>query len=113
MGGLPNWLVRNQAQLPGVLSAASASLQSPDDKLARNAATCVQRLTACEQLAALLFATQTAHVQQFLQEYQRRGGLPVTLRELPAAVWEAYCVGVCCCRVVCGRFSHQSALWAV
>ncbi len=81
MGGLPGWLVRNQTYMPNVLTAAVSSLRSPDDKLARNAATCAQRLTSCEELAALLFATQPAHVQELLQEYQRRGGLPVTLRK--------------------------------
>jgi hypothetical protein len=81
MGGLPQWLVRHTGHLPAVLTAAARSLRSPDDKLARNAATCMQRLTSKEDLAALLFALQPAHVQELLQEYQRRGGLPVTLRK--------------------------------
>jgi hypothetical protein len=81
IGGLPAWLVEHTAGLPAVLTAATTALRSPDDKLARNAATCMQRLTANEELASLLFATQPMHVQELLQEYQRRGGLPVTLRE--------------------------------
>lgn len=79
LGGLPLFLVRDSASLSLVLNSAITALRSPDDKLARNAATCVQRLTACEELAAMLFAAQPAAVQQLLQEYQRRGGLPVTL----------------------------------
>lgn len=84
MGGLPGWLVRNQQYLPQVLTADASSLRSPDDKLARNAATTAQRLTSYEELAALLFAAQPAHVQALLAEYQRRGGLPVTLRKCMA-----------------------------
>lgn len=82
MGGLAAWLMKHPTYLPQVLDATITALRSPDDKLARNAATCVQRLTSYEQLASLLFAAQPASVQQLLQEYQRRGGLPVTLGEL-------------------------------
>jgi len=81
MGGLAAWLMKHPTYLPQVLDATITALRSPDDKLARNAATCVQRLTSYEQLASLLFAAQSASVQQLLQEYQRRGGLPVTLGE--------------------------------
>lgn len=81
LGGLSTWLVGNPSHLPDVMNAAIIALRSSDDKLARNAATCVQRLTSCEQLAALLFASQPACVQQLLTEYQRRGGLPMTLGE--------------------------------
>lgn len=73
--------MQHTAVLSAVLTAATTALRSPDDKLARNAATCMQRLTANEELASLLFATQPMHVQELLQEYQRRGGLPVTLGE--------------------------------
>lgn len=81
LGGLAAWLPRHPATVPAVLSATAAALQSPNDKLSRNAATCIQRLSGCDELAVLITRSHQHFVQQLLQEYQRRGGLPVQSRE--------------------------------
>eukprot|EP00775_Hariotina_reticulata_P009321 gene9321-9486_t len=77
LGGLAPWLVDHREDLPTVLSAASAALRSKDEKLARNAATCIQRLTSFDDLAVLLTHDHGQFVQLLLQDYQSRGGLAV------------------------------------
>ncbi|WIA41134.1 hypothetical protein OEZ86_004758 [Tetradesmus obliquus] len=75
LGGLAAWLAEHPQSLPLVLPAVIAALQSPDEKLSRNAATCAQRLASCDGLAAQLAHGQPQFVGQLLREYQRRGGL--------------------------------------
>jgi hypothetical protein len=75
VGGLGLWFGSRPAALPALLEAVAAALKSPDEKLSRNAATCLQRLTGCDELSALLVQQQPAWVNGLLKEYQQRGGL--------------------------------------
>lgn len=75
LGGLAAWFVDHSALLPAALTAAVSALNSPDEKLSRNAATCIHRLSSCEELAMVITNTNPQFVQQVLQYYQQRGGL--------------------------------------
>ena len=74
LGGLGPWFGARPNALPALLTAVAAALKCSDEKLSRNAATCVQRLTGCDALCSVLVEQQGGWVNGLLQEYQGRGG---------------------------------------
>ena len=72
---MASWLACSSDTLPHALEAALAALSSTDEKLSRNAATCIQRLAACDELAAQLARSEPHFVQMLLQQYQARTAL--------------------------------------
>jgi hypothetical protein len=75
LGGLAPWFVQQPHKLPPLLACMSAALKAADEKLVRNAATCVQRLSLSDELCTLLVQQQATFVASLVQEYHARGGL--------------------------------------
>jgi hypothetical protein len=99
LGGLPGWLVSQPSALDSVLGSISAALQSPDDKLSRNAATTINRLCKHASLASLIATRCGQWVQGVVDTYLARGGVTRRIggwRE-PAAgsVMHACCAQTC------------------
>ncbi len=71
LGGLGPWYAQYPACLNLVLGALSHALGAPDEKLSRNAATCVKRLRASDELCRVLCERHGAWIDSLLHMYQQ------------------------------------------